>query len=140
MITLRHRLFVCIACPLAVLTFSGCVERIMKIDSDPQGARVFVNDEEIGVTPVQLSFLWYGDYDIMLRKAGYETLKTSCRIDPPWYQYPPIDLVAECLIPGTVRDEHVLPAYSLTAAQVPPVQEVVERAVELRERAWYEEP
>ena len=129
-----------IACPLALLALGGCVERIMKIDSEPQGARAFVNDEEIGVTPVKFSFLWYGDYDIMLRKAGYQTLKTNCRVDPPWYQVPPIDLVAECLIPGTIRDEHVLPIYALQPARTPAAEEVVERAVELRERALYEQP
>jgi hypothetical protein len=118
-----------------LLVLSGCVERIMKIESDPQGARVFVNDEEVGVTPVRLSFLWYGDYDVMLRKDGYETLKTGYRIDAPWYQYPPIDLVAECLIPGTIQDVHVLPTYQLEPAAVPPVSEVVERAVRLRSRA-----
>ncbi len=125
---------------LAAFTLGGCVERTMKIDSQPQGARLFVNDEEVGVTPAKFSFLWYGDYDIMLRKEGFQTLKTHARVDPPWYQYPPIDLVAECFIPGTIKDEHVLPTYSLEPAQVPPVQEIVERAVELREQALREEP
>lgn len=119
---------------------AGCVERIMKIDSDPQGARVFINDEEVGVTPVKSAFLWYGDYDVMLRKAGYETLKTRYRIDAPWYQLPPMDLVAECLIPTTIKDEHELPMYPLQPLESPPVAEVVGRAEKLRDRALFGEP
>lgn len=140
MIPLRPRWLGSVTFPLALLALGGCVERTMKIDSDPQGARVFVNDEEIGVTPARFAFLWYGDYDIMLRKEGYQTLKTHHRVDPPWYQYPPIDLVAECLIPGTIKDEHVLPTYALEPAGVPPIEEVIERAVELRDQALHEEP
>src|SRR5205809_7433298 len=84
----------------------GCVERTMKITTNPPGARVFLNDEEIGVSPVKTAFLWYGDYDIVIRKAGYKTLRTNYRIDPPWHQIPPIDLFTECFLPGTIKDEH----------------------------------
>jgi hypothetical protein len=140
MTPLRQRLFVSGSLLIALFTFGGCVERTMKIDSHPQGARVFVNDEEVDVTPAKFSFLWYGDYDIMLRKDGFETLKTHYRVAPPWYEYPPIDLIAECFIPGTIKDEHVLPTYELQPATVPPIGEVVERAVELREQALQEAP
>jgi hypothetical protein len=138
MIAVRHTRSTRAALVISLVALGGCVERTMKIDSDPQGARVFVNDEEVGVTPAKFSFLWYGDYDLILRKDGYETLKTHYRIDAPWYQYPPIDLVAECLIPTTIKDEHVLPTYRLKPASLPPVHEAVERAVQLRERALQE--
>lgn len=121
---------------LALLVgLGGCVERTLKIDSQPQGARVFINDAEVGATPVKVSFLWYGDYDIMLRKDGYQTLKTHYQVRPPWYQYPPFDLITECLLPVMIRDEHVLPTYELVPADSPPLGELVERAVELRTRA-----
>ena len=134
------RFFILITLSAALLAPSGCVERNLRIDSDPQGARVFVNDREVGVTPVKVSFLWYGDYDIILRREGFKTLKTHYRVNPPWYQYPPIDLVAECLIPATIRDEHVLPTYRLEPTPVPSIDEVVERAVQTREQALSEEP
>jgi hypothetical protein len=140
MTTPHRRLSIATALLLAIAALGGCVERRMKIDSDPQGARVFVNDEEVGATPVKFSFLWYGDYDIILRKNGYETLKTHYRVDAPWYQYPPFDLITECFIPDTIEDERSLPTYQLQPARVPPLQEVVERAVRLRERALYEGP
>ena len=131
---------VCITGLTVLLALGGCVERIMKIDSHPQGARVFVNDEEVGDTPARFSFLWYGDYDIILRKDGFETLKTHQRVVPPWYQIPPFDLVAECLIPTTIRDEHTLPTYELEPARVPPIEEVVGRALEAREEALGKTP
>lgn len=111
---------------------AGCVERTIKIQTDPPGAIAVVNDEELGVTPVKFSFLWYGEYDLILRKAGYRTLKTHFRVDAPWYQLPPFDLVAETMIPGTVHDDRVLPTYELLAAAPPDPNELVERAVELR--------
>ena len=120
---------------LLLTLISGCVERRMKIQTDPPGAIVVVNDEEVGVSPVAFSFLWYGDYDIILRKPGYQTLHTHYRVNAPWYQWPPIDIAAEVLVPVQIRDEHVLPTFVLDPAEPPLVADVVERAVELRNRA-----
>ena len=117
---------------------TGCVERIAKVQTDPPGALVIVNDEEVGVSPVKFSFLWYGDYDIILRKPGFQTLKTHYRIDAPWYQWPPFDLVAETMIPVMIRDEHTLPTFVLEPASEPPASELVDRATELRDRALYQ--
>lgn len=120
---------------LATLALTGgCVERTLKITSEPQGARVFLNDKEVGVTPLKVSFLWYGDYDIILRKEGYQTLKTNYLVKAPWYQYPPIDLIAECFVATTIKDEHELPTYTLEPASPPDLDEVVERAVETRDQ------
>lgn len=123
----------------ACLLFGGCVERTMKIDTDPQGARVFVNDEEVGLSPVKFSFLWYGDYDIVIRKEGYRTISTNHRVNAPWYQIPPFDLITETMILGTLRDEHVLPTYELEPLEEPEIAEVVQRATELRDRAMYQQ-
>lgn len=124
-----------LAAAISVAALSGCVERTVKIETDPPGAVAVVNDEEVGVTPVKFSFLWYGDYDLILRKPGYETLKTHFRVDAPWYQLPPFDLVAETMIIGTVHDDHVLPPFELTVAEPPPAEELVQRAVEMRAAA-----
>jgi PEGA domain len=116
----------------------GCVERIMKISTSPAGARVIVNDEDIGVSPVKFAFTWYGDYDIVIRKTGYETLKTHYRVSPPWYQVPPIDLFAETLVPGTLRDVHELPVYELTPAPTVVAGELVGRAEQLRDESLFQ--
>src|ERR1051326_773674 len=59
----NHQSFALAAALLVLLP--GCVERTMKIPSRPAGAIVYVNDEEVGKTPVKLSFTWYGDYDLV---------------------------------------------------------------------------
>ncbi len=121
---------------LMLAALSGCVERTVKIETDPPGALVYVNDEQVGVSPVKFSFLWYGDYDLIFRKPGYRTLKTHQVITAPWYQIPPIDLVAET-VPWTIRDEHILPTFKLEQEPSPVVAEVVDRSLELRDRALF---
>ena len=91
---------------VAFVAISGCVERTMKITTQPPGAIVIVNDEEVGVSPVKFAFTWYGDYDLMFRKEGYQTLKTHHRVEAPWWQWPVFDLITETMIAGTIRDQH----------------------------------
>ncbi len=117
---------------------SGCVERSMYIRTQPPGAVVVVNDEEVGLSPVKFNFLWYGDYDIVIRKEGFRSLATHYRVNAPWYQLPVVDLVAEHLVAGTIRDEHVLPTYALEPASQPAVPDLVERAAEMRDRTLYQ--
>lgn len=112
----------------------GCVRRTISIDSEPQGALVYLNDQEIGRTPVSTDFTWYGDYDIILRHRGYETLKTHEWVHAPWYQLPPIDFVAEALWPGWIHDQRSF-AYSLEPEVPPGREEVLKRAAALRLRA-----
>ena len=85
----------------------GCVEREMKITSEPAGALVFVSDREVGRTPLTLPFTWYGDYDVQVRLDGYTTLRTNAEIFPPWYEVPPLDLFSH-MAPWTYRDERFL--------------------------------
>ena len=130
-----RRLVFCVSLCLAMLTSIGCVERTVTIKSDPDGALVFLNDQEIGRAPVKVNFTWYGDYDIILRKKGYETLKTNRRIEAPWYQWPGIDFVAECMIPTTIRDDRDLGTFALAKAQAPTKSELIRNAEEMRAMA-----
>jgi len=113
----------------------GCVERTVSITTEPQGAKVFLNDQEVGDTPVKVPFTWYGDYDIIARKEGYETLRTNYRLNPPWYQLPIIDLFAECLVPFTIHDNQVLPVLVLEPRKQPDKQALLRSADELRRAA-----
>lgn len=113
------------------LWFCGCVERIISIKSTPPGAVVWLNGQEAGTTPMNTSFTWYGQYDVTLRKQGYQTLKTSKKIDPPLYQWPIIDLVAECLLPITFVDSHEW-EFQLSQQSPPEVDVLIERAQSLK--------
>jgi hypothetical protein len=82
----------------------GCVEQTLSVNSNPQGALVYLNDEEIGRTPLRRDFTWHGDYEVALRKEGYETLKTHQWVVSPWYNWMPFDLIA-ALWPKTFHEE-----------------------------------
>lgn len=88
----RYTLFTQIVFGLSVtLLLSGCVERRLTINTEPEGALVVLNDEEIGISPVTTSFEWYGDYNIRVSKEGFETLDTHRELKGPWYDHFPFD-------------------------------------------------
>lgn len=82
---------------LGLAALTGCVERRIEITSEPTGALVWVNDQQVGRTPTQASFLYHGCYDIRLELDGYEPLRTEAETRPPIYEHAPLDLVAEAL-------------------------------------------
>ena len=76
---------------------TGCVERTIRITSDPSGALVYLNDEEVGRTPVAVPFLFYGTYDVRLECDGYKPLWTAQKTHAPWWEAPGPDLIAEMI-------------------------------------------
>ncbi len=82
---------------LALVLLPGCVERRIEITSEPSGALVWVNDQQVGRTPTQASFLYHGCYDIRLELDGYEPLRTEAEAVPPIYEHAPLDLAAAAL-------------------------------------------
>lgn len=124
-----------IAIALPVL-LTGCVRRSMTINTDPQGAQVHLNDQMIGTSPVTTDFTWYGDYDIVIRKEGYETLRTNHRIETPWYELPGIDFISEALVPWTVHDKHEV-SFALSPAQPVDPDALLKNANDLRERTLF---
>jgi len=113
----------------------GCVERTMTIKTDPPGALVYLNDQELGRTPLKRDFTWYGRYDVEIRKDGYDTLKTPQMVKAPWWGWVPFDLFAE-LVPTTLTDHHEL-TYTLKPAADPAALDanaLVSRGEELRGR------
>lgn len=135
----RHRIAwrgLVLVTALAVLAASGCVRRKLTITTEPEGARVVLNDQDIGTSPVTVDFVWYGDYDVIVRHDDYETLKTSHRLDPPWYQVPPFDFFAEVLLPATITDEQAM-HFVLEPRQPIDREELVQEAMDFRERTLF---
>ena len=86
----------------AILLFAslvGCVKRRISISSNPQGALVWVNDREVGRTPVEFEFLYYGEYDLRLEKEGFEPIMTTRWAKTPVWELPVIDFFAEVVAP-----------------------------------------
>ena len=111
----------------------GCVEREMTITSKPPGALVFISDKEIGRTPVTQPFLWYGQYDIILRLKGYQTLNEPREITPPWYETIPLDLLS-AMAPWTYHDRRYL-HFTLSKYEPPDEADLIRRADQLRDKA-----
>jgi hypothetical protein len=114
------------------LVCGGCVQRFLTVKSDPPGALVTLNGMEVGRTPMTRSFTWYGNYDVELRKPGYETLKTHAAIIAPWWQWVPIDLLAE-MMPFHPTDRQSV-SFNLKPASTQPVdpQAMLKEANQLR--------
>ena len=117
---------------VACLLSPGCVRRRMTIRSNPDGATVYVDDQEIGTTPVSASYNYYGTRKIQLVRDGYETLTVMHKFQQPWYQFPPLDFVTENLLPREVRDEQIVDI-ELEPQRVVPTPELLNRAQQLRQ-------
>lgn len=109
----------------------GCVQRRLTIRSTPPGALVYIDNYEIGVTPVSTDYVYYGVRNIKLVRDGYETLNVQQKISPPWYQWFPLDFVAENVVPWEIRDERAL-NFNLLPQQIVPTQSLLERAEGIR--------
>jgi hypothetical protein len=109
----------------------GCVQRRMTVRTNPPGALLYVDDYEIGTTPVSANLTYYGTRKLRLVKDGYETLTVMQWIPPPWYEFPPLDFVSENFVPGQIRDQRVLD-FQLKPQTVVPAGELIGRAEQLR--------
>src|SRR5439155_18204145 len=82
-----------------VLGQTGCVKRRYTIRTDPPGATVIVNNEEIGRTPVSRSFTFYGDREITMIMDGYKTQRVIQPIKSPWYDNYLTEVFTENFLP-----------------------------------------
>ncbi|MHC4460293.1 MAG: PEGA domain-containing protein [Planctomycetota bacterium] len=117
---------------IAATILGGCVERNLTINTQPQGALVVLNDEEIGTSPVTVSFEWYGDYDVRISKEGFETLKTHRNLKAPWYDNFPFDFFA-WLNPERIVDEYEW-TFDLAPKKVISREALIQNAEELKEQ------
>jgi len=122
-----------VAVALAGVCLSGCVERRLKITSDPPGALVYLADEEVGRTPLTVPFTWYGDYEVIVRLDGHQTLATHANITPPLYDIPPWDLISQAFVPWTYH-YNVKRHYELKPLASPNEADLIGRAMDLRAR------
>ncbi len=103
----------------------------MTVRSNPPGAMLYIDNQEIGTTPVSASFIYYGTREFRLVKDGYETRIEKRTIPVPWYEFTPLDFIAENLVPGQIRDRHTLD-FQLVPQREYPTEEILEQAEALR--------
>lgn len=122
-----------VLCLIMSLVLCGCVERQLTINTTPQGALVVLNDEEIGISPVTVSFNWYGDYNVRIIKDEFETLKTHRKLKGPWYDKFPFDFFAQIVNPKRIVDSYEW-TFELSEKQTPSKEDLVKAAEELRKQ------
>jgi hypothetical protein len=121
---------------LALLSQSGCVERLLAIHSDPPGAAAYLDGEKVGTTPCEVRYVWYGTRVLVLELRGFSLVRQEIVLSPPWWQIIPIDFFTDIVVPITIRDRFSV-SYNLEPAPVSPqeLEAVYERAAELRKRS-----
>ena len=92
---------------------------------------MYIDDQEIGTSPVSTSFVYYGTRKIQVVKDGFETQTVMQRVKAPWYQIPGIDFVAENLYPREIRDERIV-EIEMEPQRIVSTQELLSRGEQLR--------
>jgi hypothetical protein len=108
---------------------SGCnsMHRRMTVHTDPPGARVLVDGQDVGLTPASVDFTYYATRQITLIKDGYETRTIMQSVRMPWYQVPPLDFFSDNFLPLKVTNRHEF-RYSLARQQQVPQRDLLDRA------------
>lgn len=108
---------------------TGCLERVIHITSEPPGALVHLNDQEVGRTPVDVPFQEFGTYDVRLTLDDYEPIHEGARADAPPWEWPGLDFIA-MILPIPFRTD-VRWHFDLELAESD-VQALLDRAIEQR--------
>ncbi len=121
---------------LLPLVAGGCVERFLYVKSDPPGATVTLDGREIGKTPVEIPFSWYGKRLLSVELKGRAPVRETIAVNPPWWQFFPLDFITDVLLPFTLTDRAEF-SYVLEEAVVSDkeLEDVKRRAAELREKS-----
>ncbi len=88
--------------PFAIWLFlpaCASVERRITITSEPTGAHVILNDTDVGYTPLEVDFTWFGAYEVRASMPGYALIHETRTISAPLHEQPGIDILAAAL-PG----------------------------------------
>ncbi|HHT9120541.1 MAG TPA: PEGA domain-containing protein [Candidatus Hypogeohydataceae bacterium YC41] len=121
----------------------------MVINTDPPGARIFLDDELLGESPVKIPFTYYGVRKLTIEKKDKEGRLTHKRLimmatlNPPYYEFIPLDLFSELVVPIKLKDEKTFNLKLEPVEFRPPREiraELIKNAEELRQRASAPEP
>lgn len=127
---------------VAVLPCGGCVERKLVIRTQPEGAVLRLDGVDIATpTPVELPATFDGVHHVEIVANGYRAVTTTAEVPARWHDWFPLDIVAQFLYPGTIREtltfDFVLEPYVPLTQQVPEGQMAAAREAmaELKTRA-----
>ena len=129
---IKNRSAVCLMLlTLSILSVGGCVHRRMTITSDPPGAMVYIDNHQIGPTPISHDFTYYGTRNFRLEKDGYETVNELRNIKAPWYQIPPLDFFSDNFAGKDIHDHRYL-NFQLRRHPDESENDIISRGLELK--------
>ncbi len=117
-----------------LLLLAGCVERRLWVRTNPPGAVVRINGDEVGRAPLSWRFDHYGTVLVEAELAGHRPVQEVFELRTPWYQRPVVDFFADVLWPGKIKDDHEL-ALKLEPERPPTPAEIEAGIAEVREGA-----
>ena len=87
----------------------SCVDRRLLIDTEPQGARVFMDREDLGKTPIDMAFEYGGEREFLIlhetEKTKYKPLRVVQNTEKFFIDVFPFDVLTQ-IQPFHVSDEH----------------------------------
>ena len=101
------RKFLLVLSAALVIPVLGCVERTLTVVSNPPGARVYLDGDEKGITPVTFRYDFYGKREFLLRKDGFRAMREVVDVNEPFYEKPGLDLISD-LTPLPFSDRRTL--------------------------------
>lgn len=123
-----------------VLLLPACrTKRVLRVESDPPGAVVRLDEERIGTTPLEHEFVHGGRRRLSLYRPGFRTWSRRVDLRPPWYARFPLDVLTEVLVPLGLEHEYEydvrLPVDTGELNETPVLEAYLTRAV----ARWEEE-
>ena len=84
----------------------GCVNRSLDITSTSETpVEVFIDGKYKGKTPYSEKFVYYGTREVMLKGPSGSVTITDISLNRPWFEYFPIDLLSEFLVPASIESK-----------------------------------
>ncbi len=119
---------------LGLLLSSCAVDRTLRIRSTPEGAKVRLDGQAIGNTPLDVPFEHYGTRRVTVSHPGHLTYSRVHSFEAPWYARFPLDLISETVFGfwSDTRRVDVTLEPGLDEIDVPTLRAVIERAGTLR--------
>lgn len=121
---------------LLMCSQTGCVHRRFTVNTNPPGALVRVDGQDIGYSPASLDFTWYGTREVQLLKDGYETRTEMVSIPAPWYQIFPLDFFTDNFL-GTHTSDHRQFTFPMMPKRADVPTNVIQRGRALRSEAMH---